>query len=116
MKMLIGINEQYQIKQIGEVIDENLIRVTLDETAETYPFKDWSDTKIKCYCYKDDGNSVAIYPYVPTNIIEKMESQDALVTSLEVRLTQAESDNLTSLEAIAEVYEMLIALQTPTEL
>ena len=30
---------------------------------------------------------------------------------LEERITQAEADNLTTLEALAEVYEMLLALQ-----
>lgn len=38
---------------------------------------------------------------------------DPIVTpTLEERLAQAESDNLTTLEALAEVYELLLALQS----
>lgn len=73
--MLIGVNKSNQIKQIKEITDVTLTIIELDETAETYPFKGWSDTKILCYCYKAGGNGMSIYPYVDTNIIDKLEAE-----------------------------------------
>ena len=70
--MKIGINEAFQIKQIREVTNINLTVVELDELAENYPFANWSDTKILCYCYKND-NGLSIYPYIDTNLIEKFD-------------------------------------------
>lgn len=91
--MLIGINERYQIKQVRTITDESLTVIDLDENNELYPFKDWLDVRILSYCYKMEGNSVAIYPYIDLKIIEKLELQ--------------EQENLTLALAIAEVYEIL---------
>lgn len=74
--MLIGVNERYQIKQIREVTDSSLTVLELDENAENYPFAGWSDTKILCYCYKANEESIAVYPYIDTNIIEKIEADN----------------------------------------
>ena len=71
--MIIGINEKKQIKQVRQITDESLLVVELDETSEIYPFKGWSDEKILCYCYNDNGKSVSVYPYIDTNIIEKID-------------------------------------------
>lgn len=88
--MKIGINELYQIKQIREITDTSLTTIELDETAENYPFKGWSDTKILCYCYKADENGTSIYPYIDTNLIEKIEMDNAKILQLqsEVESTQ----------------------------
>lgn len=72
--MKLGINEKYQIKQIGTITDNNLIQIELDETSGNYPFKNWSNERILCYCY-DDTNGVSIYPYVDTNKIIDIENQ-----------------------------------------
>lgn len=74
--MLIGINNLYQIKQIREITDTSLTQIELDETNELYPFKNWSDTRILCYCYKQTEQGISIYPYIDTNIIEKLEQQE----------------------------------------
>jgi hypothetical protein len=83
--MIIGVNSQNQIKQVREITDTTLILVELDENLETYPFKDWSDTRILCYCYKQVGNVVSIYPYINTDIIEKLEEDD-------IRILQTRAD------------------------
>ena len=77
--MKIGINNLYQIKQIKDITDASLTVIEFDELAEFYPFKDWTDTKMLCYCYKDDGQSVSVYPYIDTNIIEKIEADNAKI-------------------------------------
>ena len=65
--MIIGINKLYQIKQVRDITDTLLTVVELDELSEDYPFKDCSDSKILCYCYKQTENGTSIYPYIPTN-------------------------------------------------
>lgn len=77
--MLIGINDQYQIKQIRDITDTSLIKIEIDEMSVDYPFKNWSDTKILCYCYKQTENGISIYPYIPTNIIEKIEQDNVKI-------------------------------------
>lgn len=77
--MIIGINDKNQIKQIRDITDASLTVVELDEAAESYPFRGWSDTKILCYCYRQDSNVISIYPYIDINIIEKIESDNAKI-------------------------------------
>lgn len=74
--MLIGVNKQYQIKQIRDITDTSLTVIELDETLETYPFKGWADAKILCYCYKKTGYAISVYPFINTNVIEKLEKQE----------------------------------------
>ena len=72
--MNIGINSLFQIKQIRDITDESLTVIELDETSERYPFKNWTDTRMLSYCYKDDGNSTSIYPWVDTMAIDQFET------------------------------------------
>ena len=58
--MKIGINERYEIKQINEITDTTL--TILEIPDDTFP-SDWDTETILKYCYKDDGHSIAIYPY-----------------------------------------------------
>ena len=87
--MKIGINNKYQIKQIGDITNEKLTVIELDETAENYPFKNWSKTKILCYCYKAENNCVSVYPYIDTNIVEKLETN-----AKELEITQGALNDL----------------------
>jgi len=88
--MKIGINELYQIKQMREIIDTSLTVIELDELATSYPFKGWSDTKILCYCYKDTGEGLSIYPYIDTNIIEKIETDNEKIKQLNEQLSNTQ--------------------------
>lgn len=74
--MKIGINEYYQIKQIREITDTTLIIIDVDEDSFSYPFYGWSDNRILSYCYKKTKGGLSIYPYIDTNIIEKIEQQE----------------------------------------
>lgn len=89
--MKIGINNLSQIKQVAEITDTTLTVIELNETSEMYPFKNWSDEKIKCYCYKDDGKSIAIYPYVDTNKIADFENQ---VLNLQAQVIELEFEKI----------------------
>ena len=73
--MIIGINEKYQIKQIHNITDSTLTVIEIDENSEYYPFKDWTEERIKCYCYKQDNQGICIYPYVDTRKIDEIEQQ-----------------------------------------
>lgn len=75
--MNIGINGNYQIKQIRDITDITLTIFELNEIDELYPFKNWSDAKILCYCYKVDDCGISVYPYIDTNIIEKIDEDNA---------------------------------------
>ena len=77
--MQIGVNDLHQIKQVREITDTTLTVIELDEAAELYPFRDWSDTKISFYCYRDDGKSTSVYPYIDINLIEKIESDNTKI-------------------------------------
>lgn len=70
--MRIGINALNQIKQVGTINDSSLTIVELDENDPNYPFKGWSTNKISCYHYKNDNGIISIYPYIDTNIMEKL--------------------------------------------
>ena len=110
--MKIGINHHHQIKQVREITDENLTILELDESSEFYPFKGWSDTRILCYCYKvlDDGMSV--YPYIDTNIIERLEGAESQNEMLMLALAeldmQREMDKTESELAITELAETVL--------
>lgn len=80
--MIIGVNKEYQIKQIREITDTSLTAIDIDETSEFYPFKGWSDTRILSYCYKDDGNSISIYPWVDTRAIDQFETYAETLNSM----------------------------------
>lgn len=103
--MIIGINDRYQIKQVREITDNNLIIIELDETSEFYPFINWNDTKILCYCYKQTEQGLSIYPYIPTNIIEKIEQDNEKIA---VQKEQLEMTNATVDIILTEVIPSLM--------
>ena len=73
--MKIGINSSYEIKEVNNITDTTLVVFEFDETSENYPFKEWSNTRILCYCYKQTEQGVSIYPYIDPKVIEKLEQQ-----------------------------------------
>jgi hypothetical protein len=72
--MRIGINENYQIKQIDNITDKSLTIIDLPEILtledgsiienENFPFKNWEEETILQYCYEASENSIKIYPYI----------------------------------------------------
>ena len=56
------------------------------------------------YVYGVDNGSVVLVP------LKKNPSKDQEIADLKARLEAAESDNLTTLEALADVYEMVLPL------
>lgn len=90
--MLIGINQNYQIKQIREITDVSLTIIELDETSIFYPFRLWLDIKILCYCYKESEQGISIYPYVNTDKIQEFESE---VLNLQAQVIELEFEKIT---------------------
>lgn len=82
IEILIGINRLYQIKQIRKITDTSLTVIELDENDEFYPFKNWSDNRILSYCYKQTENSLSIYPYINTDLIDKFDRYAEIMESL----------------------------------
>ena len=89
--MLIGINNQHQIKQIRDITNQTLTVIELDETSELYPFKNWSNAKILCYCYKNDNASIAVYPYINDKKIDEFEEE---VLTLQAQVIELEFEKI----------------------
>lgn len=78
--MKIGINSEYQIKQINNITDTSLIIIDLVELILSedgqfiknpdFPFDGWSEEEILKYCYKEEDGEISIYPHVLTQGIE----------------------------------------------
>lgn len=106
--MKIGINSLCQIKQIREITDTALTIIELDETIGEYPFTGWSDTRILCYCYKADGNGVSVYPYIDTNLIERLDADEERSSLLKIRTVETETVARNNGLAQQELLELLI--------
>ncbi len=88
--MKIGINKLSQIKQIRDITDDTLTVIELGK--ELNLFKGWSDTRILSYCYKDDGNSISIYPWVDIRAIDQYENE---VLNLQAQVIELEFEKIT---------------------
>lgn len=71
--MRIGIDAQHRIRQIGESIDSWLTVVELDETAPSYPFTGWTESRILSYCYKEIDGAVALYPFIDIDVVDRLD-------------------------------------------
>lgn len=89
--MIIGVNKQYQIKQIHDITDSTLTQIVLNETERTYPFNGWSDEKILCYCYKNENGSASIYPYINAEKIHEIEKQ---ILQLQAQVIELEFEKI----------------------
>jgi len=89
--MKIYIDEDGKIIDVRSTDRTDLTEIELDETAIDYPFSGWSDARICCYRVEvEDGQVIMFTPYVPTNIIPKIEDLEA--KNAETRLLQEEND------------------------
>jgi hypothetical protein len=73
--MKIGINENFEIIQVNNITNEDLIIIELLEDSEEYefPFYEedgsvWSEEKLLKYCYEVAGKETKIYPKKGANI------------------------------------------------
>lgn len=76
--MLIGVNENHEIKQIDQVTDETLLVIDVGEREKV--FNDMSDLRILRYCYKKEDYGYAIYPAILYSDIEKLEKDEEILT------------------------------------
>jgi len=89
--MIIGINKEFKIMAINSEDMLNLTVIELDETLHKFPFRGWSNIRIKAHCYKVTNISISVYPHMDINFINMIEG----LTEEEVKL---ESDRLLTLE------------------
>lgn len=120
--MYISVNENNEVKKIG--IDETLKVLYIDEKAESYPFKGWSDAKICCYIVEvnKEGIVTMFTPYIWSNNLEVIDllgkttevnasdisdNRDGLMETFEASMLN--TDDIADLRAgLEEVYEMLL--------
>lgn len=109
--MKIGVNKDNKIKQIGTAIDSNLTSIEFED--DNNPFLNWEESRILSYCYKEDENGVVSYPYIDTDIIERLvfeENNRNGITSLlayELIQKQMEVELLQQTQADL-VYQLMI--------
>lgn len=87
--MKLYIDEQDRIADIGTAKSDNLREIYIDENAEDFPFKGWSNTRLKCYVIEVENGRVTMFaPYVPLEYIEKLEQQDKELTLMQLALCE----------------------------
>lgn len=78
--MLVFTDEQGRIKDIGSTENKELKEVYIDENDNTFPFREWTETRIKGYQIGVESGIVTMYtPYVPLEDIEEQEKESACV-------------------------------------
>lgn len=55
------------------------------QIPENHPIALMSETKRLCYVYEENGS---FYPYVSTDIIDKLEKQEVLDTQIQLAITE----------------------------
>lgn len=79
---------------------------TAHEIPDNHPLATMGETKRLCYVYEENGS---FYPFVPTNIIEKLEQQaeENKITNAQI---QAQSEQMDFYEeCIIEMAEIVYA-------
>jgi hypothetical protein len=84
--MVIGVNNLHQIKQIHQITSSDLKQIEIDESSPDYPFKNWTDERILCYCYKQAEQGISVYPYVDPNKISEFENSILILQAEVVEL------------------------------
>ena len=123
--MYVSVNENNEIKKVG--IDESLKVLYVDENADIFPFKGWSEAKICCYKVNvnDEGIITMMTPYIDSRLIEHFdqlgvseESNEKNITEVELgvcdlyetvdEVTTENQDQITNLElAVCDLYELI---------
>lgn len=91
--MIVFVDNDNQIKDVGNTNDVNLNKVFLDEKDACYPFKGWNVAKICCYKVVADENGVVLSfsPYVHSKLIGAIDALGNENTKLRNNLTGATS-------------------------
>lgn len=122
--MLVYVNQNGEIHDVGTTTDESLIELEILDDEEN-PFTGWSDAKICCYRVEvTDGHVTMMTPYVDTRLIDFIDkygtltkentsdiadNREGIMETFEA--TESNSTDLADLRAaVMEIYEMI-----PTE-
>lgn len=121
--MLVYVNQNGEIHDVGTTTDESLIELEILDDEEN-PFTGWSDARICCYRVEvTDGHVVMMTPYVDSKLIDVhdvygtiskentsdiTDNREGLIETFEA--TESNASDLADLRAaIEEVYEMISA-------
>ena len=119
--MIVYVNENGEIHDVGTTTDETLTPVEIIDDEEN-PFTGWSDAKICCYRVEvTDGHVTMMTPYVDTRLIDFIDkygtltventsdiadNREGIMETFEA--TESNASDLADLRAaIEEVYEMI---------
>lgn len=118
--MYISVNEKNEIKKVG--VDDTLTVLYVDENAEMFPFKGWSEAKICCYKVTvSDGIITMMTPYIDSRLLDHFdqvgkatetnadsidETNIGLMETFEETINNSSSIDELEL-ALEEVYEMI---------
>lgn len=74
--MILYVDSENRIKDVGSTEDSSLTEVYVDETADMFPFTGWSEDKICCYKITvNDGIITMMTPYVDSKALPHIEEQ-----------------------------------------
>lgn len=108
--MIVYVNELGEIKSVNTTKDASLTPVTIDENAESFPFKGWSNAKICCYKVAvSDGVVTMMTPYVDSRYLDTIdklghevddakpytETKNAYIFDTEIEFKDVPDGNLT---------------------
>lgn len=109
--MYLILNSDNEIKGVGVTTDPSLVSVYVDENADMFPFKGWSEAKICCYKVNVvDGIITMMTPYVDSRLIEHidqlgqqieevkpyMDSQRAYIGDTQVQFNNVKGTHITA--------------------
>lgn len=106
--MLIGIDKQHKIRQVNDITDSSLTVIELEGD-----FTGWGDVEMLSYCCKKSENSITMYPYIDTDIIEKLVQEEDKRNNFVSFLTYELIQKQLELEAIHRtqadlIYQLMI--------
>jgi len=78
--MILYVDNESKVRAVDITTDTSLTPLYVDETADLFPFKEWSIAKICCYKVNvSDGIITMFTPYRPSSDLEYIDEigQDA---------------------------------------
>lgn len=85
--MKLYVDDKGCIMAVNSTDRTDLTEIYVDDTAEDFVFKGWSETRICCYRIKvTDGAITMFTPYVPTHMISAIENLESRNAELEATI------------------------------
>ena len=111
--MNVFLDDKNRIMDVGTSTNDKLTKVFIDETLESYPFKGFSEAKLKCYqvIVDEKGEVLKYEPFVSDefiDVIERLESENSkLRNSLAITSSTLESVLIDTIPALLDEIQKL---------